>query len=102
MPSSANGQPRGAMVHKTAMRGVDLTGSRWDGASFHQVDATGAVGADTASFDGARIRESRMPIGLRGANEITPERVVSRQRVAKWKDPKLVAESRGEVTELDL
>jgi hypothetical protein len=93
----------GGMFHNWVARGGQLVDTALHRGSFHKADLTGATLERVKAF-GARIRESRIPVGgIEGADEMKPEIGVSRQRQASWKNQRIVAESRGEITrEVDL
>lgn len=94
------GKGVGAMLHNTILRGAQIADTLMHKCSMLKTDLTGATLERVRAVQG-RIRESRVPIGgVEGADEMIPERAVTRQRVAKYKDPRIVAQSRGEVFEL--
>lgn len=91
-------QAMGGMFHNWIARGAQMVGTLMHRGSLHKADLSGAQLENVKAF-GARIRESRVQVGgIEGADEMKPEMGVSRQRVAKWKDKRIVAESRGEVS----
>jgi len=92
----------GGMFHNLVARGAQVVDTLFHKGSFHKADFSGALLERVKAF-GARIRESRIQVGgIEGADEMRPEQPVSRQRRAVWKNPGIVAESRGEVNRLDL
>jgi len=76
---------RGGMFHNLPMNRADVSGTLFQGGSFHKAGMVGVTGLPDARFDGARVRESPGAVGLPGADQIVPEMQLTRQRNAGYK-----------------